>query len=68
MSTEPNDQANLPAPEVTGTLHVFVAFDYEVWGVWVSDTESGTSRYYDWGPFMWMWNAMDGMGLAVGPY
>jgi uncharacterized protein YvpB len=49
-------------------LHVVVAYDYDEWGVWVSDPATGTSRFYDWGSFMWMWNAVDGMGLAVGPY
>jgi uncharacterized protein YvpB len=49
-------------------LHVVVAYDYDDWGVWVSDPATGTNIFYDWGTFMWMWNAVDGMGLAVGPY
>ncbi len=49
-------------------LHVVVAYDYDDGGVWVSDPATGGPRYFDWGTFMWMWNVMDGMGLAVGPY
>lgn len=48
-------------------LHVVVAYDYDDGGVYVSDPATGGTRYYDWGTFMWMWNAVDGMGLAVGP-
>lgn len=49
-------------------LHVVVAYDYDDYGVYVSDPATGSTRYFDWGTFMWMWNAVDGMGLAVGPY
>ena len=48
--------------------HVVVAYDYDDGGVYVSDPALGATRYYDWGTFMWMWNALDGMALAVGPY
>jgi uncharacterized protein YvpB len=48
-------------------LHVVVAYDYDDSGVYVSDPATGSSRFFDWGTFMWMWNAVDGMGLAVGP-
>ncbi len=48
-------------------LHVVVAYDYDDSGVYVSDPATGGTRFYDWGTFMWMWNAVDGMGLAVGP-
>ena len=48
-------------------LHVVVAYGYDDAGVYVSDPATGGSRFFDWGTFMWMWNAMDGMGLAVGP-
>jgi len=27
----------------------------------------GSYRYYDWGTFLWMWNVLDGMSLAVAP-
>lgn len=48
-------------------MHVVVAYDYDESGVYVSDPATGSDRFYDWGTFMWMWNALDGMGLAVGP-
>ena len=48
--------------------HVVVAYDYDDGGVYVSDPALGALRYYDWGTFMWMWNVLDGMSLAVGPY
>jgi uncharacterized protein YvpB len=48
--------------------HVVVAYGYDEGGVYVSDPALGVNRYYDWGTFMWMWNVLDGMSLAVGPY
>jgi uncharacterized protein YvpB len=47
--------------------HVVVAYAYDEWGVYVSDPALGDYRYYDWGTFMWMWNVLDGMSLAVAP-
>jgi uncharacterized protein YvpB len=48
-------------------LHVVVAYDYDANGVWISDPATGSYRFYDWGTFMWMWNVLDGMALAVYP-
>jgi uncharacterized protein YvpB len=48
-------------------LHVVVASGYDDGGVYVSDPATGSKRFYDWGTFMWFWNVMDGMGLAVSP-
>jgi uncharacterized protein YvpB len=53
---------------VTAGMHVMVAFGYDSSGVYLSDPGSGTYRFYSWGDFMWMWNVLDGMGLAVSPY
>ncbi len=47
--------------------HVVVAYGYDQSGVYVSDPAIGSSRFYDWGTFMSMWNVMDGMALAVSP-
>jgi uncharacterized protein YvpB len=48
-------------------LHVVVAYGYGSSGVYVSDPATGGTRFYDWGTFMYYWNAVDGMGLAVSP-
>jgi uncharacterized protein YvpB len=53
---------------ITAGMHVMVAYGYDSSGVYLSDPGSGTYRYYSWGDFMWMWNVLDGMGLAVSPY
>ena len=47
--------------------HTMVAYGYDEAGVYLSDPAIGDYRFYSWGDFMWMWNAMDGMALAVGP-
>jgi uncharacterized protein YvpB len=49
-------------------LHVVVAYGYDSSGVYVSDPAWGSTRFFDWGSFMYHWNAVDGMGLSVGPY
>ncbi|MDP9368067.1 MAG: C39 family peptidase [Chloroflexota bacterium] len=49
-------------------MHVVVAYGYDDWGVYVSDPASGDYTSYAWGDFMWMWNVLDGMALAVAPY
>jgi len=54
--------------QVTAGMHVMVAYGYDASGVYLSDPGSGTYRFYAWSDFMWMWNVMDGMGLAVSPY
>jgi uncharacterized protein YvpB len=53
---------------ITAGMHVMVAYGYDSSGVYLSDPGSGTYRFYSWGDFMWMWNVLDGMGLAVSPY
>ena len=47
--------------------HVVVAYGYDESGVYASDPATGSSVSWSWGDFMWMWNAMDGMSLAVWP-
>lgn len=54
--------------QITAGMHVMVAYGYDASGVYLSDPGSGTYRFYAWSDFMWMWNVMDGMGLAVSPY
>jgi uncharacterized protein YvpB len=54
--------------KLTPGLHVVVAYAYDANGVWVSDPALGDYRFFDWGTFMWMWNVLDGMALAVAPY
>ncbi len=53
---------------LTPGMHVMVAYGYDASGVYLSDPGTGTYRFYSWGDFMWMWNVLDGMGLAVSPY
>jgi uncharacterized protein YvpB len=53
--------------KLTPGAHVVVAYGYDAGGLWVSDPALGDYRYYDWGTFMWMWNVLDGMALAVAP-
>lgn len=53
--------------KLTPGYHVVVAYGYDDWGVYVSDPAIGDYRSYAWGDFMWMWNVLDGMSLAVGP-
>ena len=57
-----------PAAKRVPGIHVAAAYDYDDYGVYVPAPTSGTSGFYGWGTVMWMWNAVDGMGLAVGPY
>ena len=47
--------------------HVMVAYGYDDYGVYLSDPAIGDYRFIDWDTFMWQWNAMDGMALAVWP-
>ncbi|MDP9366119.1 MAG: C39 family peptidase [Chloroflexota bacterium] len=53
--------------KLTPGYHVVVANGYDEGGVHVSDPATGSYNYYGWGDFMWMWNVLDGMGLAVWP-
>lgn len=48
-------------------MHVVVARGYDDSGVYVSDPAKGIYSFYAWADFMWMWNVLDGMALAVGP-
>lgn len=47
--------------------HVVVAYGYDESGVYVSDPATGSTVSWSWDYFMWMWDAMDGMSLAVWP-
>ena len=47
--------------------HVVVAYGYDESGVYASDPATGSTVSWSWGDFMWMWDAMDGMSLAVWP-
>lgn len=47
--------------------HVVVAYGYDESGVYAIDPADGSSVSWAWGDFMWMWNAMEGMALAVWP-
>ena len=47
--------------------HVMTAYGYDETGVYLSDPASGTSKFYDWSTFLWMWGTSDGMSLAVYP-
>jgi uncharacterized protein YvpB len=48
-------------------MHVVVAYDYDEGGVYFSDPATGSLSYYTWGDFMYYWNVLDGMALAVYP-
>jgi hypothetical protein len=43
------------------------AYGYDETGVYLSDPASGSTRFYDWATFLWMWGTSDGMSLAVYP-
>lgn len=47
--------------------HVVVAYGYDESGVYAADPATGSSISWSWGDFMWMWDALDGMSLAVWP-
>jgi uncharacterized protein YvpB len=47
--------------------HVVVAYGYDESGVYAVDPALGSTVSWAWGDFMWMWNALDGMSLAVWP-
>lgn len=51
---------------VPGT-RVVVAHGYDAGGVHISNPGSGQYEYLDWGSFMTMWGALDGMALGVAP-
>lgn len=53
--------------KLTPGYHVVVAHGFDDWGVSVSDPATGTYNSYAWGDFLWMWNVLDGMSLAVAP-
>ena len=47
--------------------HVVVAYGYDESGVYASDPATGGTVSWAWGDFMWMWDALDGMSMAVWP-
>jgi uncharacterized protein YvpB len=47
--------------------HVVVGYGYDESGVYAVDPATGSTVSWSWGDFMWMWDAMDGMSLAVWP-
>jgi uncharacterized protein YvpB len=47
--------------------HVVVASGYDESGVYAIDPATGAEVSWAWPDFMWMWNAMEGMGLAIWP-
>jgi uncharacterized protein YvpB len=47
--------------------HVVVAYGYDETGVYAADPATGSTVSWSWGDFMWMWDSMDGMSLAVWP-
>jgi uncharacterized protein YvpB len=47
--------------------HVVVAYGYDESGVYAADPATGSAVSWGWSDFMWMWDAMDGMALAVWP-
>jgi uncharacterized protein YvpB len=47
--------------------HVVVASGYDESGVYAIDPATGAEVSWVWSDFMWMWNAMEGMGLAIWP-
>ena len=53
--------------KLTPGYHVVVAYGYDESGVYVSDPATGSYNSYAWGDFLWMWNVLDGMSLAVAP-
>lgn len=53
--------------KLTPGYHVVVVYGYDDSGVYISDPAKGNLSFYDWDTFMWMWNVLDGMSLAVAP-
>jgi uncharacterized protein YvpB len=47
--------------------HVVVGYGYDESGVYAVDPATGSTVSWSWGDFMWMWDAMDGMSMAVWP-
>ena len=47
--------------------HVVVAYGYDESGVYAADPATGSTVSWTWGDFMWMWDALDGMSMAVWP-
>ena len=50
---------------VAAGAHVVTAYGYDAWGVYVSDPATGTYRSWAWADFLWMWQVLDGMALAI---
>ena len=53
---------------MTRGMHVMVAYGYDNAGDPLLRSRLGHLSVYSWADFMWMWNVLDGMGLAVSPY
>jgi uncharacterized protein YvpB len=53
--------------KLTTGYHVEVAYGYDADGVYLSDPAHGEYTFYSWGDFMWRWNVLDGMAMAVWP-
>src|SRR5688572_18445646 len=47
--------------------HVVVAYGYDETGVYAADPATGGTVSWAWGDFMWMWDALVGMSMAVWP-
>ena len=47
--------------------HVVVAYGYDESGVYAADPATGGTVSWAWGDFLWMWDALDGMSMAVWP-
>lgn len=52
--------------QLTNYMHVMVVYGYDDSGVYLSDPGTGSTRFYDWDTFMYMWGIIDGMGLVIG--
>jgi uncharacterized protein YvpB len=48
--------------------HVVVANGYDDYGVWISDPGTGAYNELSWSYFLYAWELMDGMMLAVYPH
>jgi uncharacterized protein YvpB len=53
--------------KVNPGYHVVVAYGFDESGVYAADPATGGTVSWLWTDFMWMWDAMDGMSLAVWP-
>jgi uncharacterized protein YvpB len=47
--------------------HAVVAYGYDDWGIYAADPATGGTTSWAWSDFVWMWDVLDGMSLAVWP-